>query len=266
MNKTSTDQEGHQTLQFHTEGDTASRYVGYARRRLLPAIGSAPEPVTEARVRLISSDNPVHPRPARAQVLLNLGGSLVRAQVAGESMSAAIDALRTRLQGQLDRRADNFAKSATPPGRKDLVGNRPVFYHRPLAERTLRPPKEYWIAEATIDQAIEEMELLDHDFFLFVETVTGCDAVVSREPDGSYTYRAIGTVMNPPPSSDRVIASTVAVPRLALEEAVDRIGVTGERFVFFENRDTSRGNVLYRRYDGDYGLVKPIPAERVTPG
>ena len=29
------------------------------------------------------------------------------------------------------------------------------------------------------------------------------------------------------------------------------------RFVFFENAATGRGSVIYRRYDGLYGLIEP---------
>ena len=48
-----------------------------------------------------------------------------------------------------------------------------------------------------------------------------------------------------------------APPTLDLDEAIERIGVDGERFVFFANSATGRGNVLYRRYDGHYGLIAP---------
>jgi hypothetical protein len=48
-----------------------------------------------------------------------------------------------------------------------------------------------------------------------------------------------------------------AAPVLELEEAVDRISASGERFVFFENAASGRGNVIYRRYNGHYGLLAP---------
>ena len=48
-----------------------------------------------------------------------------------------------------------------------------------------------------------------------------------------------------------------APPTLGLDEAIERIGVGGERFVFFADSASGRGNVLYRRYDGHYGLIAP---------
>jgi hypothetical protein len=46
-------------------------------------------------------------------------------------------------------------------------------------------------------------------------------------------------------------------PVLEVDEAIERIGASGERFVFFENAASGRGNVIYRRYDGHYGLLTP---------
>ena len=33
---------------------------------------------------------------------------------------------------------------------------------------------------------------------------------------------------------------------------------TGQDSVFFVNAETGRGNVIYRRYDGHYGLITPV--------
>ena len=35
------------------------------------------------------------------------------------------------------------------------------------------------------------------------------------------------------------------------------MNAVGHRFLFFENAATGRGSVLYRRYDGHYGLIEP---------
>ena len=42
-----------------------------------------------------------------------------------------------------------------------------------------------------------------------------------------------------------------------MAEAIERLNADGERFVFFANQATGRGNVLYHRYDGHYGLITP---------
>jgi hypothetical protein len=59
------------------------------------------------------------------------------------------------------------------------------------------------------------------------------------------------------PTLVELTESARPVPTLGLDEAVERIGAVGEPFVLFENAETGRGNVIYRRYDGHYGLIAP---------
>jgi hypothetical protein len=42
-----------------------------------------------------------------------------------------------------------------------------------------------------------------------------------------------------------------------VSEAIGLIDLAAEPFVFFANATTGRGNVVYRRYDGHYGLITP---------
>ena len=64
----------------------------------------------------------------------------------------------------------------------------------------------------------------------------------------------------PATESVEVVLEPEAAPTLALDEAVEWLDVAGEPFVFFGDRDTGRAKVVYRRYDGHYGLVEPAEA------
>jgi Sigma 54 modulation/S30EA ribosomal protein C terminus len=46
-------------------------------------------------------------------------------------------------------------------------------------------------------------------------------------------------------------------PRLSVTEAIARLDAAGEPFLFFNNAETGRGNLIYHRYDGHYGLIDP---------
>jgi len=59
------------------------------------------------------------------------------------------------------------------------------------------------------------------------------------------------------PIEASVEISDAAVPELNVDEAIERLDAAKEPFVFFADPATGRGNVLYRRYDGHYGLVTP---------
>jgi hypothetical protein len=42
---------------------------------------------------------------------------------------------------------------------------------------------------------------------------------------------------------------------LSVDEAIEELSVAGSRFVFFAHPESERGRLLYRRYDGHYGLI-----------
>ena len=42
-----------------------------------------------------------------------------------------------------------------------------------------------------------------------------------------------------------------------MTEAAIRLETAGQSFLFFVNAGTGRGNLLYHRYDGNYGLITP---------
>ncbi|MFD2351843.1 sigma 54 modulation/S30EA ribosomal C-terminal domain-containing protein [Nonomuraea ferruginea] len=46
-----------------------------------------------------------------------------------------------------------------------------------------------------------------------------------------------------------------AAPRLTTAEAVDRLEVSGRAFEFYADAETGRGQLIYHRYDGGYGLI-----------
>ena len=47
------------------------------------------------------------------------------------------------------------------------------------------------------------------------------------------------------------------VERLTVDEAIEHLDLVADPFVFFVHAETGRGNVVYLRYDGHYGLIEP---------
>jgi putative sigma-54 modulation protein len=48
-----------------------------------------------------------------------------------------------------------------------------------------------------------------------------------------------------------------AVKPMTLEEAILQMNLVGHEFFVFSNSDTKEVNVVYKRKDGDYGLIEP---------
>jgi hypothetical protein len=117
--------------------------------------------------------------------------------------------------------------------------------------------KSYTPAHETQGEAAAEAELLDYDFHLFREKSTGEDSVIYRTADGyrlALAHRRSGQLGPVDPS---ITVSQVPAPRLTVTEAEDRLEAFRQPFMFFVNSQTGRGNLIYHRYDGHYGLIEP---------
>ncbi len=55
-----------------------------------------------------------------------------------------------------------------------------------------------------------------------------------------------------------VRSKSFALTPMTVEDAVDEIDLVGHSFYVFANKSTSKVNILYRRKDGDYGLIEAI--------
>lgn len=56
-----------------------------------------------------------------------------------------------------------------------------------------------------------------------------------------------------------VRTKTHEMPPMSVEEASSRMELLGHSFFVFQNAADHRISVIYRRYDGDYGLIVPEP-------
>jgi len=225
----------------------------------------APEPVLFARIKLTMAADPAVERPAIAQANLDLNGRLVRVQAAAATMREAIDRMSDRLRIRLERAARNWEAirggKPVPLPHEWRHQSRPSspkpYFPRPPEERTVIRHKAYALARQTPDEAITELELLDYDFYLFTERGTGQDSVVSRTPTGYWLVQVRPRRGRLGPVTAAITVSQHPAPRLTLAGARARLEALGQPFLFFVNSETRRGNLIYHRYDGNYGVITP---------
>jgi len=249
-----------------TAGDVGDEDKRYASERILALARHVGGPILFARAKLTRESDPARPRPAQAQVTLDLNGEPVRAHVAAHSMHEAVDLVQQRLRDRLEHAARRHAPTrelGVPPQpgewrHGDQVTERPSYFPRPVEERHLVRHKTYSMDELTPDEAVYDMEQFDYDFHLFCDLATGSDSLVERLEGGRYRLtRLEPSEVERTAISAPIEISDVAVPQLSVTDAIDRLNAGGEPFVFFADVATGRGNVVYRRYDGHYGLITP---------
>ncbi|WP_344662620.1 sigma 54 modulation/S30EA ribosomal C-terminal domain-containing protein [Catenulispora subtropica] len=238
-------------VQIHLvlRGDVSAADGEYARTKVAALTAKFRVPILFARLKLTRGTNPPGRRPALAQVNVEVNGRPVRAQVAAEGMREAIDLLIARLQTGLhhavEGRGVHHGGGLRDRAAKGGTDHRSA---RPSEDREVVRHKTYSGTSTTPDDAAFEMELMDYDFHLFTDSATGRESVVYRTEDGGHQLAR----MEGDEASD-----VPPAPELSLAEARERLDAGGAPFVFYADRTTGRGNVLYRRFDGDYGLITP---------
>jgi ribosome-associated translation inhibitor RaiA len=243
-------------------GDVPDQMIAYARDKLLGVLARTSMPVLAAELRLDHHADPARERPNHAEMTIDLDGVVVRARRSAPTMSEAID----RAEARLRRRVE--AASERPQARQlrhrdeqswhhdDRPTERPHFYPRPLGERELVRRKTFALRPESIEEALFDLETLDHDFFLFVHDDTSAEAVVYRVGDG---YGLMQRVPTPAAIKQVEIALDLGPhpSTTTIENALTVLDETDVPFEFFVDDDSGRGMVAYRRYDGHYGLILP---------
>lgn len=254
-------------VHVQTRGSVPATDVDYLREKVAVVLRQAHEPVLFVRARLAVRADPAVARPAVAQVNVNLNGRLLRAQAVRETCREAVDEVHDRLRERLRRAATDWQaiRGARPlPERREwrhasAPAERPRYFPLPAEERQIVRHKSFGLRRMTVDEAAFDMELLGYQFHLFTEDGTGSDSVLYLVNDDP-RYRLSQVDPQPDrvlPGMDWVSVSLQHPPMLRVEEAVQRLDLSGWPFVFFQDAATKRGCVLYHRYDGHYGLITP---------
>jgi len=125
-----------------------------------------------------------------AQLTIQTGRDLLRAEERDEDARKAINLVADKMESQVrkvnDRR--NARKKSTPPVAELAPAELDGFEPEPQDEETdvVVRTKRFKIQPLDINEAIEQMELLGHDFFVFHNVNESAVNVVYRRNDGSY--------------------------------------------------------------------------------
>ncbi len=243
-------------------GNVPDQMVAYGRKHILAVVEHAAVPVLMAELRLDHHADPARTAGYHVEMTIDLDGTPLRARRSAQTMTEAIDGasarLRRRMEAALERpQAMQLRHRDTASWQHDdQPSTRREFFPRPADERTVVRRKTFALRPESIDEAIDDLENLDHDFFLFVHDLTHAEAVVYRTGHG---YGLMQRVETPEAIKDAVAPLELGPhpPRTTLKDAVAILDETGAPFEFFIDSINERGIVAYRRYDGNYGLIVP---------
>lgn len=245
-------------VQVTLRGNVGPGAGEYAQSKVQAALSTAGNPVLQASVVLDWRPNPAVEKPALVEASVNVNGTMIRAKSSAPTMPEAVDDLEDKLRRQVvqlherarERRRWTARSLETQPRTAEIFD----YVSRPAEQREVMRRKSFASEPMTVDEAAYEMDLLGHEFFLYRDVASDAPAVVSRRADGGYEVRGAdlsgGGVA--PATEVRVLP---APPSLSEDEARTRLEIEQEPFVFYLDRASGDGHLLYRRYDGHYGLI-----------
>ncbi len=140
--------------------------------------------ITEARVDLSVEKTKSAQDRQVAQVTVRSNRVILRAEERSDDMFASIDAVLDKMYRQIARyKGKRYGRGRAPQGERV-----PLEEEREEEEETRRivRVKRFALTPMGQDEAIEQMELLGHDFFVFFNVDDDAVNVVYRRRDGHY--------------------------------------------------------------------------------
>jgi len=169
----------------------------YTEEKLTRAISHFDGMVKEADVHLSVARNPRVPQQT-AEVTVFANGTVIRAQERSENLYASIDLVASKLSRQLNRFKERVhershgpvhrsardeeagAVALPPPGSTLTEGLQPEVPQRGVRRKYFAMPP------MGLEEALHQLELIDHDFYVFREAETGQIQVVYHRNHGGF--------------------------------------------------------------------------------
>lgn len=158
----------------------------YASEKVGRALKILNHSVIKVEVELYAERNPSIDKGQVAEVTVYTKGPVIRAREADGDMYAAIDLVTDKLERQFrklkgkldDRHSAKAARGVREPAIIPL--------HEEEPDREIVKTKVVEVKPMSQEEAILQLELLGHDFFVFASAETDAVSVLYRRRDGDY--------------------------------------------------------------------------------
>jgi putative sigma-54 modulation protein len=164
----------------------------YVHQKIEKAVSHFQNITNEVDVHLSVARNPrINPKQA-AEVTIFANGSVIRAEESSENLYASIDLVADKISRQLrkykERRIDKKTQAlptteaiVPEPVVADLIGDR-----TPELPQEVVRTKYFSMPPMTVAEALEQLQLVGHDFYMFHNAETGEINVIYERNHGGY--------------------------------------------------------------------------------
>jgi putative sigma-54 modulation protein len=171
-------------------GDVPSDVRDYAEEKVGKVGKILNSFLMEAEVELFAERNPAIENGKVAEVTIRTKGPVIRARESAQTYPAAIDLASAKIERQARKVHDKFVTKRRHAPAMDQFAEAPALPDE-LTEPEDDPgsvvkTKPIEVKPMTLDEAILQIELLGHDFFVFQAADTEEISVLYRRKDGDY--------------------------------------------------------------------------------
>ncbi len=164
----------------------------YVHQKIEKAVNHFQSLTTEVDVHLSVARNPrINPKQS-SEVTIYANGTVIRAEESSESLYASIDLVADKIARQLrkykERRQDKKTNAQPTPGVvlnqsvvSDLIGDR-----TPELPSAVVRTKYFAMPPMTLEEALEQLQLVGHDFYMFRNAQSGEINVIYERNHGGY--------------------------------------------------------------------------------
>jgi len=167
----------------------------YVDQKITKAVSHFKHLTNEVDVNLSVAKNAHTTSKQSAEVTLYINGAVVRAEESSENLYASIDLVANKITRQLrkykeKRNGRNF--SSVKPNDALMSTENPTADVSELLNKSPELPeavlrtKYFSMPPMTVQEALEQLELVDHDFYMFTNADTGEINVVYERNHGGY--------------------------------------------------------------------------------
>ncbi|MFC2159303.1 ribosome hibernation-promoting factor, HPF/YfiA family [Actinomycetota bacterium] len=166
----------------------------YSEKKIKDKIEKLLERTTKTEVKFVLEKNPRISENNRVEVTAFASGAVIRVTDTGTDVFAAIDKVSSKLERQIKK----YREKLISKGRKNQnahgvtaedIGNTVSAGLEDIEEeisKSIVKTKTFMLKPTSPEEAVMQMELLGHDFFVFINSETDRTAVVYRRKDLNY--------------------------------------------------------------------------------
>ncbi|MDD5312169.1 MAG: ribosome-associated translation inhibitor RaiA [Dehalococcoidia bacterium] len=144
--------------------------------------------ITSAKIELAAEKSKSRQHLYTAQVTLNVNGFIIRGEHKAESIRGSVDTVAEVMERLVTKYKKKYeiSKGRTAESIKQASNVKPSAEDEYPKEKELVKSKRFIVKPMSTSEAVDQMEFLGHDFFLFLNIDDNTVNVVYRRKDGRY--------------------------------------------------------------------------------